>query len=308
MDRPPKDAPASLRILLAGVIDDAGLFPPAALAMKQAVERYRAYRRHRHSWLLGRFVVAAARLDEFEAALGELPSEDPPANPWRLTAIAGRDLPSDLARIRAFNRPHSPGGRKRAAVIESIETMVSSPVEIHHVARHLPAELESYLEVPSSVAWKDCLRAIASVHARAKARTGGETPEMFPPSADLALFLRACAEAGVAFKATAGLHHPVRSRHRLTGEPTSPSSMMHGFLNLFLAAAFVRHGLGVSEAEQLLEEESHESFGFDSHGVTWRDHRLANEELSFARRSFCISFGSCSFSEPLEDLGTIHLL
>jgi hypothetical protein len=307
-DRSSKDAPASLRILLASLIDYAGLFPPAALSMKQAVESYDAYRRHAHSWMLGRLVVPVARLEEFEAALGELPAEDRPPNPSRLTAIAGRDLPADVAKIREFNRHHAPGDRKRTAVIESVEIMASSTEEIQRAARHLPRELEPYLEVPISRAQKDCLRAVASVPARLKVRTGGETPEMFPSSADLARFLSASAEAGLAFKATAGLHHPVRSAHRLTYELGSASGMMHGFLNLFLAAAFVRHGLGASEAQQLLAEETHESFAFDSQGVRWRDHRLANQELSSARRSFCISFGSCSFSEPIEDLGAIHLL
>ena len=55
-----------LRILLRGLIDYAGLFPPASLDMADAVRNYAAYREGEHAWALGRFVVPAARLEEFE--------------------------------------------------------------------------------------------------------------------------------------------------------------------------------------------------------------------------------------------------
>ena len=73
-------------------------------------------------------------------------------------------------------------------------------------------------------------------------------------------FIRLCAAANVPFKATAGLHHPLRSVHRLTYAAESPSAMMHGFLNFFLAAAFVRAGMETEVAVQLLEEQSARHF------------------------------------------------
>src|SRR5712692_2981712 len=50
----------------------------------------------------------------------------------------------------------------------------------------------------------------------AKLRTGGVKPEMIPAVGDVAAFIAACAERRLAFKATAGLHHPVRALHPLT--------------------------------------------------------------------------------------------
>ena len=137
---------------------------------------------------------------------------------------------------------------------------------------------------------------------------GGETADKFPSPESVIEFIRLCAAANVPFKATAGLHHPLRSVHRLTYARESPSGMMHGFLNLFLAAAFVRSGMEAEFAVQLLEEQSAKAFHFDSNEVVWRGHRLSRDEIAAARQSFAISFGSCSFTEPVADLRALHLL
>ena len=84
------------------------------------------------------------------------------------------------------------------------------------------------------------LAVLSAAGARAKVRTGGVTEGAFPASHALARFIQSCADAGVPFKATAGLHHPLRGEYRLTYEPGSPHGMMFGFLNVFLAAAFAR--------------------------------------------------------------------
>jgi hypothetical protein len=83
---------------------------------------------------------------------------------------------------------------------------------------------------------------------------------------------------------------------------------MHGFLNIFLAAAFLWAGMETKPAAQLLDEQSAEAFHFDLEGIGWRQHRLNRHEIAAARRSFAVSFGSCSFTEPIDDLQTLHLL
>jgi hypothetical protein len=96
--------------------------------------------------------------------------------------------------------------------------------------------------------------------------------------------------------------------HRLTYQADSPSAIMHGFLNVFLAAAFLRGGMDDPLAVELLNEQAAAAFHFDSDGVLWREHRLGLAEISEARRNFAISFGSCSFTEPVDDLRTLGLL
>jgi len=100
----------------------------------------------------------------------------------------------------------------------------------------------------------------------------------------------------------------LRSMHRFTYSPESPSGLMHGFLNVFLAAAFLRAGMETGLAVQLLAEQSSRAFHIDLDGVGWREHRLSRDEIAAARRKFAISFGSCSFTEPIEDLRSLHLL
>ena len=131
---------------------------------------------------------------------------------------------------------------------------------------------------------------------RAKIRTGGTTADAFPAIEHIAEFLRACKAKRVSFKATAGLHHPLRCMKPLTYEPNAATGTMHGFLNVFLAAALLDH------AEEILAETDPYAFSFDDDGASWRGHRVATESLATMRQDFATSFGSCSFEEPINDL------
>jgi hypothetical protein len=146
------------------------------------------------------------------------------------------------------------------------------------------------------------LDAIKQHGQRAKIRTGGITPDAFPAVENIAEFLRACKAKGVAFKATAGLHHPLRCVRPLTYEPNSPVGTMHGFLNVFLAAALLDH------ADAILAESDPKAFAFVDDGASWRGHRVSTEDIIAMRRDFATSFGSCSFEEPIEDLKALGWL
>jgi hypothetical protein len=269
----------SVRALLEGLIDYAGLFPPASLDMAAAVRNYASYRDGEHSWMLGRFILPAARLSEFDDAVAGL------RGPWRLSCVGQAILPA-----AGF-----PAGSTRS--VESIELKIENSQDIR------PAAIPTYFETPA-----DCIPHLAAVGARSKIRTGGLTAGMFPSSADLARFLSICAAAKVPLKATAGLHHPIRSVHPFTYEPDSPSGMMHGFLNVFLAAALLYSGGSENDAVETLEETSPGAFLFDEESVNWHSHRLSTEQLRAARKNFAIGFGSCSFEEPIADLKAIGVL
>ena len=83
---------------------------------------------------------------------------------------------------------------------------------------------------------------------------------------------------------------------------------MFGFLNLMLAVAFFRSGMEEVEVARLLEEGEPDAFQADDSGISWRNRRLDLKALSDARRLGMISFGSCSFTEPIADLESLHLL
>ncbi len=293
---------AALVALLEGLVDYAGLFPPAKLTMQEAVENYATYARDKFRWMLGRFIVPVARLAEFENAITNLAA---PHLRWSVSALPGSDVETDIKQVLVFNGRHNSAN----IAISSIELKVARPDDIDHAHSLIPSNLETFFEIPLSADLKGCIAAIKQCGRSAKIRTGGETAEMIPPSAAVAEFILQCAQSRIAFKATAGLHHPIRSVHPLTYATNSPSGTMHGFLNVFLTAAFLLNStFHISEAIELLDETSPEAFSANSDSIGWRNYSLTREQLSGARKTFSLSFGSCSFSEPLEDLQSLSLL
>ena len=303
------DAVVAAAVLLRDLIDYAGLFPPASLAMAPSVADYDSYSRSEWNWILGRFIVPFAQLAEFEEAFAGLPTPTPGTGftDWRLSVLLASDPVADVARIREFNARLASSSSGRRAVTESVEVKVASPEEVSRLSAIIPAELATYFEVPLS-SCGECIAAIADCGRRAKIRTGGETADKFPTPESVIEFIRLCAAANVPFKATAGLHHPLRSVRRFTYQPDSPSGIMHGFVNVFLAAAFLRVGMETRLAVQLLDEQSVDAFHFNADGVSWRQHRLSQREIAAARQGLAVSFGSCSFTEPIDDLRSLHLL
>jgi hypothetical protein len=143
------------------------------------------------------------------------------------------------------------------------------------------------------------LDAVAQAGSFAKLRTGGVMPGAIPSAEVVANYITACAQRRLPFKATAGLHHPIRSEHALTYESGSPVAMLHGFINVFLAAAFAWHGH--RDIAAILAETDAAAFRFDER-ARWRDLSLSADQIAEARARFAHSFGSCSFEEPIADL------
>ena len=239
MKEMPRRPERSLRVLLEGLIDYAGLFPPAALTMQDAVRNYARYREGEYAWALGKFVVQKERVKEVPA--------DFPLSILGIDEVKFADIE----------------GAAPGAFVETTDTSLLPELK----ARGF----------------------------RAKIRTGGITEDAFPTPETVASFIRACRSVGIAFKATAGLHHPLRCLRPLTYEPNAAVGTMHGFLNVFLAAAMTE------DAEAILRETDANAFTFDEDGVNWRDRRVTLDELA-ATRQFATSFGSCSFEEPIDDL------
>jgi hypothetical protein len=290
-----------IRTLLRKCIDYAGLFPPAALDMETAVRNYTAYRYSPAAWALGRFIVPASQLAEFEAALASTPKN--PANPWLISALLGDSVSADVKRIEGFNSWHSGN-----ALIDTVELKVTSPGQVTETHKWIPGLLSVFAEAPITSDPTDLIRALSRVKWKAKVRTGGTTPEMFPTSKDLARFLFVCASEGVAFKATAGLHHPVRAEYPLTYETNSPRGTMYGYLNVLLAAAFARKGMKKSDLVHVLEEHNASSFVVEGGAIRWMDNILSDADLSQTRTTSALSFGSCSFKEPLDELSSLGMM
>jgi hypothetical protein len=254
---------SAVRALLARLIDHAALFPPASLDMQAALAADRAARAGEHAWMLDRFICPASRL-------GELPAEVP-----QLSVVLDGGI-ADLDAVLTSGRPVEVVEGRRPKVVPDVPVRAFWEVAPGSDVRGLPG---------------------------AKIRCGGVTADAFPPVEAVAAFVAACRDAGVPFKATAGLHHPIRHVDAATGFP------MHGFLNLLAAAVFA-HADGIDEAEiaALLAEEDPGAFAVSPEGLAARGRFAGAAEIAAARRDLFVAYGSCSFTEPVEDLQALGVL
>lgn len=297
MTSPSTSIPPVVRALLSGAIDYAGLFPPAGLDMATAVARYREHRDSHDAWALGRFVVPVSRLAELAAETRTGAADTSRLIP--LTGLIGAATSDDVAAIEAFNRACSVHGAR----VDAVEVKAATDGVIRAVLAAIPARWVRYVEV---VALGDgtvpALEEIARGGAFAKVRTGGTTPEAIPTPERLLGFLEAAARRRLPFKATAGLHHPLRGLHPLTGEPAGPSGVTYGYLNLMIAAAILWRGGDLTLAREALLESDLSAYTINGDALLWHDLRFDGDALGRMRSEFFHGFGSCSFSEPLEEL------
>lgn len=282
---------SAVEAALGGLIDYAGLYPPASLDMPAAVRNYRSYRAGPRAFALGRFIVDVACLGELREAAGLALIEMP------LSVIASAEIDSE--RLRTL----IDGG----FAIEAVEIKCADPATIEEIAGRLPHHIERYFEIPIRPVSTAVLDALATTRSRAKLRMGGIVPEAFPAAKSVALLLGELAGRQIAFKATAGLHHPIRARHRLTYEPDSAAAAMHGFLNLVCAAALLHFGGTAGEALKTLDEEDPGAFRMEADAIRCRAFSWSGAQLRNAR-GFFTSFGSCSFTEPMSDLEVLEWL
>src|SRR5687767_279114 len=130
--------PKSLHILLRSSIDYAGLFPPAGLDMSRAVRNYAEYLSGPHAWALGRFVLPASRIEEFEAAAADLLPRDAAASPWRIAALLGGDAAADVHEIGELNCRHAAEGAG-AVTADVVEAKADSPDAVGRLLSRMPS-------------------------------------------------------------------------------------------------------------------------------------------------------------------------
>ena len=286
----------ALEVLLAGLIDYAGLYPPASLDMRTAVHNYLSYRRGKHTFALGRFLVDIHRLAERRAVAGNSASH------LKLSVLASAHADGEI--LTALLEDDSS--------IDTLEIKTESKInpssEIAVIERCIAAGLTTYVEVPFASNASETIAAIAAVGARVKLRMGGIVADAFPSSQTIAVMLKALADRRMPFKATAGLHHPIRSHHPFTDAPDSASGLMHGFLNLACAAALLYFGGELNQAICILDDQDPAAWTITPDAITWRNLRWSTEQLRSVRENFLTSFGSCSFTDPIHDLETLGWL
>ena len=307
---------ASLRALLAQSIDYAGMFPPCSLALEPALRNQAEYVRDPDAWMLGAFVLS---IEQFDAAK-RLLSQFDPLHPLRVAALGPKTANAD-AFLEALENAE--------AAIRSLSRHNVDLVSISHLEMFLPGDNRSpsrtdvtllkearsilgnlpvFREAPA-VRAEQIIALLAEQNANAdlatfgfKLRTGGVTVDAFPTSTQIARVLVTPTTQQVPIKFTAGLHHPLRQYRE------EVQTRMYGFLNVLGAAVLAaEHRWDAQQTSVMLEDEKADSFSFTDDFFAWREWKLDIKRLQYRRR-FVVSFGSCSFDEPREDLRALNLL
>ena len=302
--RQPPVTDSAVRVLLDSIVDYAGLFPPASVSMAAAVRNFAHYRASTAGWMLGRFICPAQSLDAFSVEAEQYLPRDAGAIAWQLSVTGSEDRAQDMRSIAMFNERHRACFDECSATVDAYEVKASSVEDVGRIHAEVPVTMRTFVEVPLTGNPVPMVEAIAACGRRAKMRTGGTAPEAFPTSGQIAQFLAACAHTGVAVKATAGLHHPLRGEFRLTYEADSPCSLMFGYLNVFLAAALTGSGAPTRDVVGMLEERDGSHITFDTTHCFWsggsKPYALDRAFLAQMRDRGLVSFGSCSFTEPVQ--------
>ncbi len=282
------------------LIDYAGLYPPASLSFKEAILNYHSYVHGEDSWMLGPFVNPASRLGELEP-FKNLFNEQ---YPLRLSIILTdtHEFKNDLMAIQLFLSTY-----KTAGIIESFEIPPTLQINSTNFDKldKLIAGYRIFYEISgtndqklSTLDFIKEMNHMSSHPIGIKFRMGGISANLFPTVEQAAFVIHECKKRNLALKFTAGLHHPIRQYRE------EVETFMHGFLNVF-TASIMAYCLSITKEtiESILLEECPENFSFTSRALIWGNLVVSSSEINVARNIFALSYGSCSFDEPRDELG-----
>jgi hypothetical protein len=301
---------ASLRALLAHSIDYAGMFPPCSLGLDSALTNQAEYVRSPDAWMLGAFVLPTEQFGATKQLLSQFDAH----HPLRVAALGPKTVSADAFLEALDDADATTRSLSRHNVdlisISHLEMFLPEDVDVASLneARSILGELPVFWEAPPDRA-EQTIALLAEFNSNAdpatfgyKLRTGGVTADAFPTSMQIAKALVTPASHQLSIKFTAGLHHPLR---QYRGEV---QTKMHGFLNVLGAAVLAaEHRWDTNQTAIMLEDENADSFSFTDDFFSWREWRIDTKRLQYRRR-FVVSFGSCSFDEPRDDLRALNLL
>ncbi|GAA1525978.1 hypothetical protein [Kribbella lupini] len=271
------------------LVDDASMFPPGNLPLPEAVPAHRAYAGTPYADLVGAFVTSDQDLMKVAAEVAK--TGDGPLNvSVVVTGGAGGIEPA----IRY-------GDRSKDLTVTAIEVRLRDEDDLSRNALRVVRacddcldEETAFVEIGLDGAWERALDVVADAGYNAKLRTGGLDATLFPGSDQVAAFITACLDREVAFKCTAGLHNAVRHTAADTGFEH------HGFLNVLLATRASLDGAGLDDLTALLDERDGKTLAAKATDI--------NDQQAESTRRWFTSYGSCSITEPYDDLKMLDLL
>jgi hypothetical protein len=275
--------PTSIRPLFSRLFDDAALFPPASAPMSEAVADHGTHTKAWYADLVRAFVCPDGRLAELDHAAQHARFGDVNIAitvPGGVAAVAearARAAEFGWLHVRAIEVP-SPAAELQAAIAMLVDR---GPESV-------------FVEIPVSEVGTDTTVALNAAGLGLKLRTGGTSASAFPTTAQLANALGHACNSGVRLKCTAGLHNAIRHVDSDTG------FAHHGFLNVLWAIQLLQSNVGMAAAEEALATT-------DPLTVRTAVGGFSSEDAAALRGQFA-SIGSCSITEPLDDLVALDLV
>lgn len=293
---------ASFKNFMTGLIDYAGIFPPAGLDIETAATNYAGYLAGEDGWMVGRCIVPAAQLHLVALSPG-----------FRWSVIVSPAVSEEeIDRLGAFT------GRVDMVETRLPETAGSSERCSDHLlllqSRLRQAGLQDVQLFVEAASVAPAAAAIAAFNNRRgregvvhnvgyKLRCGGPEQRAFPPPEQVAEAIGICRGHDIPIKFTAGMHYPLRNH------APQLAVMQHGFINIFCAALLCwGHNLSTAAMTACLRDENPHHFHFTEESLSWLEQTISASEIKRLRHSKVISFGSCSFTEPLEGLRSLGFL
>ena len=329
----------SLRTFMNGLIDYAGLFPPADLPLNEAMEEYVSQLKSNNSSMLSRFIIHTSKLNDLEQFLPLFTDLDA----LRLSVLGGggnsdddylNKITGNIADITKFREKH--GEKIEIDVIEckmpsnspSRKTMVEVTTLLnenglthYHEFLKLPEINMNYSTDVDESIWDEEIVPTVELLSKMKntgikLRCGGVVKEAFPTVEQIAAMIQTCVIAEVPMKFTAGLHHPIRHFAEEYDE------YMHGFINTFGAGIFATTFPKPNNLQEkyrmfillshMIDDQNAENFSFTNNSLIWKvgddrdtEFEIDDEKIKTAREKSMISYGSCSFQEPIDDLSQL---
>ena len=329
----------SLKTFMKSLIDYAGLFPPAKLPLKDAINEYDQLLANKNSWMLGRFIIPISKLNDLDEFLQLFKG----IGPLRLSVLGGggeseeeylKNIKKNVKDINDYRQKHE--NKIEIGVIEckmptialtentvnqATETLNQNNLQHYHEFSELPFVGINYSTDENESDWDEIvlptIKLLAKVEkAGIKLRCGGVTKEAFPSVEQVAAMIQTCAIEKIPLHFTAGLHPPIRHFADEYDE------YMHGFINTFTASIFAST-FPIPKTDQekfrmfillshMIDDQTPENFSFQEENIIWQvgDDRettfeLTTENIANARKENAISYGSCSFEEPIDDLAEL---
>ena len=326
----------SLRTFMNGLIDYAGLFPPADLPLNEAINEYFEQLKSEHSAMLNRFIIPISKLNDLDDFIPLFNS----IGPLRLSVLGGGGKTDDeyltkinqnIANINEYRKKHSDKIQidviecKMATNSPSKSTMQDATALLnenglthYHEFTELPDVGINYSTNEDESSWDEVIVPTVELisemkGAGVKLRCGGVVKEAFPSIEQVAAMIQTCVLAKTPMKFTAGLHHPIRHFADEYDE------FMHGFINTFGAGIFATTFPTPKNSQEryrmfillshMIADQNAENFSFSNDSMSWKvgddrdtEFEIDAEKIENARKKGMISYGSCSFQDPIDDL------